>query len=304
MALSRSLTRHPDLTPFALSVGDAELAAIEVQPQAAAAATALLLPGFTGSKEDFLPLLPLLATHGIRAVAVDLRGQYESAHAPEESGYSVPALAADIVAAIAALGDGPVHLLGHSFGGLVAQQVGRAAPELLTSLTLLCSGPGQLPPGARMDDANLLIATLPNVTLEQAWAIKVQREQEAGQAPDAEDVEAFLQTRWLTTSRESYVVMAQAMVDAEDPYGPLDSLAEALGRGCTPVLVARGQDDDAWTRDQQIEMAQRLDARFVEIPDAAHSPAYEAPQATADVLTEHWFTDRPAPESAFVRIPR
>lgn len=302
MALPRSLARDPAVTRFALPVGDAELAAIEVRPRTGATATALLLPGFAGSKEDFLPLLPLLAARGVRAVAVDLRGQFESPVATGPDGYTVPALAADVVAGITSLGDGPVHLLGHSFGGLVAQQVGRTAPELLTTLTLLCSGPGRLPPGARMDDANLLIATLPSVTLEQAWAIKVQREQEAGQAPDAEDVEAFLRTRWLTTSPESYVVMAQAMVDVDDPHAPLASLADALGS--TPVLVARGQDDDAWTRDQQIEMAHRLQARFVELSDAAHSPAYEAPEATSDMLAEHWLAARPAPESASVRLQR
>ncbi len=38
----------------------------------------LFVPGYTGTKEDFAPLLPLLAAAGLRAVAMDLPGQYET----------------------------------------------------------------------------------------------------------------------------------------------------------------------------------------------------------------------------------
>lgn len=51
---------------------------------------------------------------------------------------------ADMVAFIAALGAGPVHLLGHSRGGYVAFGVARQAPELLRSLILA-------DPGAALD---------------------------------------------------------------------------------------------------------------------------------------------------------
>ena len=39
---------------------------------------ALLIPGFTGSKEDFIPVLQPLASAGRRVVAIDMRGQYQS----------------------------------------------------------------------------------------------------------------------------------------------------------------------------------------------------------------------------------
>lgn len=47
--------------------------------------TVLLVPGFTGSKEDFLDLLPLLHDCGWTVIALDNRGQYESPHAPDYS---------------------------------------------------------------------------------------------------------------------------------------------------------------------------------------------------------------------------
>src|SRR5690349_6025318 len=83
--------------------------------------TALLLPGFTGSKEDFNPLHVPLAQRGYRTVAVDGRGQYESdGPATDESPYAQRELALDVLAQAEALGE-PVHLLGHSFGGQVAR---------------------------------------------------------------------------------------------------------------------------------------------------------------------------------------
>ena len=47
---------------------------------------ALLIPGYTGSKEDFLPVLGPLAAAGRRVVAIDMRGQYESPPAADAGG--------------------------------------------------------------------------------------------------------------------------------------------------------------------------------------------------------------------------
>ena len=44
--------------------------------------TVLLVPGYTGSKEDFIALLGPLAAAGRRVVAVDLRGPVPDAPAP------------------------------------------------------------------------------------------------------------------------------------------------------------------------------------------------------------------------------
>ena len=55
------------------------IAALRAAPaEPALGATALLLPGFTGSKEDFVPLLDAIAAAGIGVLAIDLPGQYES----------------------------------------------------------------------------------------------------------------------------------------------------------------------------------------------------------------------------------
>src|ERR671927_1325751 len=60
--------------------------------------TVLLVPGFTGSKEDFAPLLRPLCAAGHRVVALDQRGQFESPGPDDPARYTVAELAGDVVA--------------------------------------------------------------------------------------------------------------------------------------------------------------------------------------------------------------
>ena len=115
--------------------------------------TALLVAGYTGSKEDFAPLLAPLAEAGYRVVALDQRGQYESPGPDDPAAYSVAELGQDVVAVARVLREEsgePLHLLGHSFGGLVTRAAVLAEPALFTSFTLLGSGPSKLT-GRRAD---------------------------------------------------------------------------------------------------------------------------------------------------------
>jgi pimeloyl-ACP methyl ester carboxylesterase len=107
---------------------------------------AVLIPGFTGSKEDFLPILEPLASAGRRVYAFDQRGQYQSPHAPGRAGYAPAELAADVLAiadAVAPDAEG-VHLVGHSMGGLIAREAVLKRAATFLSLTLLGSGPAGL----------------------------------------------------------------------------------------------------------------------------------------------------------------
>ncbi len=126
---------------------------------------ALLVPGYTGSKEDFLLILQALAAAGRQVVAIDMRGQFETPGADDAAPYQLGALAADVAmvadwlseghdgaASPGGPGSGPsgpgggrgVHLLGHSLGGLVAREVLLARAARISSLILMSSGPGAL----------------------------------------------------------------------------------------------------------------------------------------------------------------
>ena len=76
-----------------------EFAVLEARPALGVShrKPALLIPGYTGSKENFLPVLEPLAAAGRTVLAIDLRGQYQSPAAADRAGYSPAALAADVL---------------------------------------------------------------------------------------------------------------------------------------------------------------------------------------------------------------
>jgi pimeloyl-ACP methyl ester carboxylesterase len=270
---------------------------LEAQPARGVAhrGQALLIHGYTGSKENFLPVLEPLAAAGRTVVAVDLRGQYQSPHAPDRAGYTPAALAADVLAMAASVAGeaGAVHLVGHSLGGLIAREAALARSRALLSLTLLGSGPGSIageraaalratltrldPIGSGPDDP-VRLAEL----VRQTW----HEDQEPQARADGVDehIIAFLRERTFRTSPVSYIVLAKYLLDCPDRTA---ELAEVVGAGL-PAAVVYGENDDAWPPAEQDRMARQLGAERTCIPGAAHSPAIEAPVTTAAALTRFW----------------
>ena len=237
----------------------------------------LLLPGFTGSKEDFAPILDPIAAAGLRAVAIDLPGQYES---PGRGNFSVEALSADVRDIAASLG-AQLHLVGHSFGGFVARAAAIAEPARFVSLTLMDSGPFGID-GGRRDRINRLRPVLIEhgmAAVYEAMSALAAAEPDYVAPPPA--TEAFLRTRFLASDPAGLLAMGNGVIDEPDR---VDDLA-ATG---VPVLVLTGAGDDAFPPDLQAAMAKRLGAEYVEVPDAAHSPAVENPAPTAAALIRFW----------------
>ena len=98
----------------------------------------LVVHGGPGASHDyFLPhLLPLARRH--RLVFIDERGSGRSPKLEDAKLYTVDNMVEDVEAVRRALGLGKVALLGHSYGGVVAQAYALKYPAGLSSL-LLCS---------------------------------------------------------------------------------------------------------------------------------------------------------------------
>ncbi|MBN1093767.1 alpha/beta hydrolase [Blastococcus sp. TML/M2B] len=262
--------------------GAGPLAALDTGP--GAEGTVLMVAGYTGSKEDFAPLLAPLADSGYRVVAIDQRGQFESPGPDDPARYSVAELADDVIGVARELAldaGGPVHLLGHSFGGLVTRGAVLAEPGLFRSFTLLGSGPAQLTGGR----AELLDHLGPLLEAGGVQLVHETMEQLAMTDPKAQAVPAptreFYARRFLRNSAAGLRGMADAML--AEP----DRVAELKATGL-PVLVAHGEADDAWMPHVQADMAQRLGARYEVIEDSIHSPAVENPPRTVAVLCDFW----------------
>lgn len=275
-------------TEYSLASGTT--AAIESAPPTGdAPPTVLFVPGYTGSKEDFLPLLRPLATAGYRSVAIDQRGQYESAWAKDEDGYSIDALAADVCDLAGQLRSAgqSLHLVGHSFGGLVTRAAVLAEPGLFDSFTLMGSGPGPLPGPRRavLDAGETVLAEQGMPGLWAQMAARAQADPSFVTASPA--LREFLKTRFLANDPVGLQVMGETLRRIPDR-------TEKLAGVALPKLVLHGFRDDAWPPAVQADMALQLAAMHVVIADAAHSPAVENPAETAWALLSFWasVTDR------------
>ncbi len=100
--------------------------------------TVLMLHGIGGGHLAFAPQVETLATAGYRAVAWDMPGYGHSA--PIEP-YTFKGLAQSCIQLIESLQCAPVTLLGHSMGGMVAQEVVARRPELVERLVLCGTSP-------------------------------------------------------------------------------------------------------------------------------------------------------------------
>ena len=256
---------------------------------------ALLVPGYTGSKEDFLAILDLLADDSRHVIAIDMRGQFETAGAGDPSGYAAAALGADILAIMQATG--ARHLVGHSYGGLIGREAVLAGTGAeFASFTLMSSGPGALT-GPRAEDLRALLATLgvgnggqpeggrPDRAALRAgiagiWRAHLEPQAVAAGVPG--HIVAFLGRRMLGNDPDGLVLMAAHMLAAPD------RTAELARQDRLPMLVIYGENDKSWSPAAQENMARRLGARRLCIPAAVHSPAVEAPATTASALTRFW----------------
>ncbi|MEV6315979.1 alpha/beta hydrolase [Streptomyces sp. NPDC051776] len=254
---------------------------------------ALLVPGFTGSKEDFIALLEPLAVRGFHVVAVDGRGQHESEGPHDESAYAQEELAQDVLAQTAAAFDGeePVHLLGHSLGGLITRAALIKDPSPYASFTIMSSGPGAIAQD-QQQRTRMLIGALVDPKTDMEWIWRAMRALDPPEAPEAStprEVAEFLHRRWLNTVPEQLVATGRQLIGEPDRVVELAAVP-------LPKHVLSGSVDYAWPIAWMDDMAVRLGARRTVIEGAEHSPGAERPEPTARALADFW--ERPGPAGA------
>lgn len=239
----------------------------------------VLLHGLGSSADDWFMQLGAFAPH-FRCVAVDLRGHGLSDK--PAAAYSVGLFAADVAALVRELGCAPAHVLGLSLGGMVAQQLAIAAPELVRSLVLLNTLPGLWPPVR----ATVRLAAR---RLSVPWRRRSMAEQAARVAedlfprPEHAALRAQARARLAANNPAAYQRAVRAIVRFRP--GP------ALRRITCPVLIVAGEMDRVAPAAYQARLRRALPhARFVSIPAGGHACHIESPEpvnaAVLDFLCE------------------
>lgn len=233
----------------------------------------VLVPGVSGSKEDFALVLPVLAASGYYVQSYDLAGNYESATAgptDPKTRYSYELFADDLIAFLES-GE-PAHLLGYSFAGTIAEIVTVQRPELVRSLTLLATPPE---PGNGFRGVKILgpftwMATGGIGASLMRWGIVTNKNKVPQTRLD------FVRLRFEQTSMRSMADIITLMKRAPD-------LRPQLRDAAIPKLVAVGAHD-LWPVELHAQLAERIGAELA-VYDTGHSPCETTPnQLARDLL--------------------
>jgi pimeloyl-ACP methyl ester carboxylesterase len=234
----------------------------------------LLINGFASTMDTWNPpVLAALAAH-FRVIIFDNRGTGYSA--TSDTPFSIRLFAEDSVALMDSLGVARAHVLGHSMGACIAQELALAHPERVDHLILAASTCGgdrmiRMQPetwetlsdksGTGIDLANRMFSVLfPREWLKghDPWQY----------CPDVKE----------TTSEESAAKQAEALFSWHGTYERLQEIR-------SPALVITGTEDVVIPPENSRVLANHIpDAQLVEFPGAGHGLMYQCPEQFADTV--------------------
>lgn len=257
-----------------------KLATITSEPIGEHVGTALLVPGYTSSADTFNGLLQPLSERGYKIVTFSQRGQSLSEGPNNTDGYSLERLGQDIHDLVHTLDLGKdIHLLGHSFGGVVSIEAVLQDHSPFSSLTMWNSGPRSM--GGDLEEQRAgLLAHGPR-------AYYVGSQLAAGKDPEADIkgelniIEQYYYDRLMSTNPAQLEAGINILIDQ------VDRTVE-LSRTGIPVLVSHGAQDDAWPIKMQREMAEQLGADYWVIANAGHSAHADRTHTSAQLLATFW----------------
>lgn len=236
----------------------------------------VLIHGYTGNLQNWILQVRALAKN-YRTISLDLRGHGRSVKPTRRDEYSLELFAADVYDLLNALAVPQCHLIGHSMGGMVAQEFVLRHPEMVRALVLVDTA-ADLPQGIPWQERARLMELARTEGMEALFD-EMLRTQPLGsqvieQNPQLIDI---WRKQFLMTSLEGYLHCGQLI-------GGRRSVLEELSQIRVPTLIICGEADEPFL-EPSLRMHQRIpDSEFIIIPRAGHTPTLENPLAFNEVL--------------------
>lgn len=244
----------------------------------------LFLHGFTGSSQNWQPLLPGLTGH-YQVILVDVLGHGRAASPPDENRYAIDQVAADLVALVDELGYGDMGILGYSMGGRLALFTAVTYPHRITHLILESASPG-----------------LPTAAERQA---RVAQDRELADWIEINGIEAFV-NRWeqlpLWASQQQLSPEIQQQLHQQrlqnNPTGLANSL-RGMGTGvqpslwehlpalAIPTLLLVGELDTKFVTINRQMAALLPNAHLEIVPGVGHTVHLERPLVWQEAVTRN-----------------
>ncbi len=239
----------------------------------------VFIHGYCGEVPDWRHQIEAFATTH-RVLALDNRGHGKSEAPADRSAYSIGQMAADAAALAEEVGFERYHLVGHSMGGAVAQEIALGVPGRLLSLTLHDTSPS--------------FDLLRNELVAKISAARNDIAEKQGMAALAAIPSPLPRSPFKSEERvqEEAEILARMSVDGF--IGSFEGLAawpgtlDRLGTIVTPTLVICGAADGPLIGPSR-SLAELIPGAVLEIvPEAGHAPQLEQPERFNTALREHF----------------
>lgn len=217
--------------------------------------------------------------------AFDNRGIGRSAPLVQRT--TIEAMASDALALLDALGWARAHVVGHSMGGLIAEQLALDAPTRVRSLALLCT-PASGRAGARPSPRIAWIGLRGRVgtrAMRRAAFLELVLPRSARVGADMAALAERLASLFGRDLADNPPILMQQLraMSRHDITGRLSALASI------PTLVVSAEEDPIAPPSAGRATAERIgSARHVELEDASHGVPIHQADVINRLLAEHW----------------
>ncbi|MHB8685416.1 MAG: alpha/beta fold hydrolase [Dehalococcoidia bacterium] len=238
----------------------------------------VLVHGYTGDITDWRYQLPEFSrTH--RLLVFDLRGHGRSHASPDRAAYAILQMADDVEALAAHAGFARYHLLGHSMGGAIVQEIALRSPARLLSLTL--------------EDTSYRFGLARDGAIAQWIAQRHKMAEEQGMAavadfPSVLPPPPHMPAERLAETKQRLTRMSvDAFIGAWQALDAWPGTEDRLGAISAPTLIICGDLDLALVAPSKTLAAAIPGATIEIVPECGHSPQYERPDLFNAALRPH-----------------